>query len=163
MNEFTDLQEALKREIHFHNQLRNVLHQKRSAILGRDMALLMESSALIDTLVLEAENLKSHREALVKAAGRLNNYNGLLLSELISALDPIAANALGKLHQELIHIFEDNQRLCEQNSFLSHRLLQVAADLLQIFTPGNRMQVYTPHGLLTRYQAPQSSQLEILA
>lgn len=163
MNNLIYLQEALSREIHFHSEFKKTLLQKRTAILKRDITSVMEASALIDTLVLEADHFRAHREELIKAMGPLTGYKGSSLSEFINVLDPLDAEALHELYKNLIHIFDENKRLSEQTRFLSQRLLQVAADLLQIFSPGKRMQVYTPNGLLTRYQSPASNQLEILA
>lgn len=164
MNNMQNLLLSLEKEIHFHRELESYLHLKRKAILNRQIPDLIEYNAIIDTLVLEAEIFKNKREALVReVAISFEEHEIKRLSELLKILPLSESNALVGPYQELIAIFSKNQTLCEQNKLLSKRLLRVAVELLEIFTPGQRMQVYDPQGTLKRLQEPLSSQLEVLA
>jgi hypothetical protein len=158
------LTKLLEQEVHLHQELQLHLKKKQKAILSRNMPFLSELNALIDAFTLEAEDLKKKREFEVKQSCLASQLPmSPRLSELLTHLNPSDQAAIRPLYESLLDLFQNSERLCQQNRLLSQRLLHVALGLIECLAPGQNMQVYGPQGSSRRVQTNLMPSLDLLA
>ena len=141
--------EALRDELQEYGGLLNLFEDQQAAILQRRPEVVLEVTASIEEQLKTINELRNHREELVRKSSRtVQTTSDGLVREVISYFPEAVRSLANALVDEVNNLLIRTKRRARQNQMLLVRSIEVSQAILRMLDPGVVSTTYSRKGKL---------------
>ena len=141
--------EALRDELQEYGGLLNLFEDQQAAILQRRPEVVLEVTASIEEQLKTINELRNHREELVRKSSRtVQTTSDGLVREVISYFPEAVRSLANALVDEVNNLLIRTKRRARQNQMLLVRSIEVSQAILRMLDPGIVSTTYSRKGKL---------------